>query len=71
MNITGKDIFGYLLLVIIGLFGAAMIFREVNQTTTYGLQELFAILAVVAGAYMQSYVGEHRGAQREKDEAAK
>ena len=58
MNITGKDLFGYLLLTVIALFGAALIWGHVAQETSHGLQELIAILAVVSGAYMQSYVGE-------------
>lgn len=57
---TGKDVFGYLLLIIIGLFGAALIWAHVSIDTSHGLQELIAILAVVAGAFMNMYVGERK-----------
>jgi hypothetical protein len=56
MSITGKDIFGYLLLGVIGVFGAILMYRNVNPDTSHGLQELIAILAVVAGAYMNERV---------------
>jgi uncharacterized membrane protein YgdD (TMEM256/DUF423 family) len=60
MSLTGKDIFGYLLLIIIGLFGAALIWKQVDEATSYGLRELFTILAVLAGAFGQSYFAERR-----------
>jgi TRAP-type C4-dicarboxylate transport system permease small subunit len=56
MNITGKDIGFYLMLVILGAIAAAIVFRQVTEQTSYGLHEIIAILAVVAGAFTASYL---------------
>jgi hypothetical protein len=56
MKITGQDIGFYLLLIIIGLFGAALIFRQVTAETSYGLHELFGILATIGGFFMRGYL---------------
>jgi TRAP-type C4-dicarboxylate transport system permease small subunit len=66
MNITGKDIFGYILLAIIGATGAAIVFRQVTEQTSYGLHEIIAILAVVAGAFGQAYFAEARQKKADK-----
>jgi len=56
MQITGKDLGFYLLLIIICLFGLALMKMHVALETSYGLQELIAILAVVAGAFAATYL---------------
>jgi TRAP-type C4-dicarboxylate transport system permease small subunit len=67
MNISGKDLFGYLLLLIIGATGVMIVFRQVTEQTSYGLHEIIAILAVVAGAFGQAYFAEAR--QKKADKA--
>jgi hypothetical protein len=60
MNITGKDIGFYLLLILLAVFGYFIVLKQVNAESSYGLHEIIAIFAVIAGAYMQGYVGERR-----------
>ena len=63
MSVTGKDLFGYLLLAVIVVFGVTLMWRNVNPDTSHGLQELIAILAVVSGAYMNERIRKNGGAE--------
>jgi hypothetical protein len=66
MSITGKDIGFYLLIIVLTLFGSFIVWRQVTAETSYGLHEIIAIFAVIAGAYMQGYVGERRATKVEQ-----
>jgi hypothetical protein len=69
MQITGKDINFALLIIVLGLFGMFIVWKQVSAETSYGLHEVIAIFAVIAGAFMNGYVGERRAAKAEKQQS--